>query len=151
MCKVIATGALVVFKCECGYEACGKYGKGTNPIYRENNICLAPALCKDCRELVSINKNAVQLHCPGCKGINVVFYSDPSLTQVRRKSVIRRRWVYRGPGADLDIDDLMELDLERDDDGFESEQYIDGNDKTYYLCPKCNRFTMENWAWKNWY
>lgn len=63
--------------------------------------------------------------------------------------MIRNRWVYRGPGADLDIDDLMELDLERDDDDSGYEQYIDGNEKTYYLCPKCKRFTLEIWAWKN--
>ena len=66
-----------------------------NPIYREQGISLAPALCKDCQELVSIDENAVLLHCPSCKGINVVLYSDPSLTQVRRKSVIRSRPVYR--------------------------------------------------------
>jgi hypothetical protein len=88
-------GTFAEFKCKCGYEAYGKWGFGMNPIYREQGISLAPALCRDCRELVSINENAVLLHCPSCKGIHVVLYSDPSLGQVRRKSVIRSRPVHR--------------------------------------------------------
>ena len=147
MSKIIAMGNFMEFKCKCGYEVVGRSGFGKNPIYRENNICLAHALCKDCRELVSINKNAVPLRCPRCKGINVVLYSDPSLCQVRRKPVIRKRRVYRGPGADLGIDDKLDLDLELDDDDYEYEQYIEGEDRTYRLCPKCNRFTMKIWAW----
>jgi hypothetical protein len=88
-------GTFADFKCKCGYEAYGKWGFGMNPIYREQGISLAPALCRDCRELVSINENAVLLHCPSCKGIHVVLYSDPSLGQVRKKSVIRSRPVHR--------------------------------------------------------
>jgi hypothetical protein len=37
----------------------------------------------------------------------------------------------------LDIDDLLGEDTE------EEEDYICGVDTTYYLCPKCNRFTLE--------
>ena len=149
-------GTFSDFKCKCGYEATGKYGIGMNPIYREQKICLAPALCKDCRELVSINENAVLLHCPSCKGIHVVLYSDPSLGQVRKKSVVRRRPLYRDPAPDdhpepaeetqpddpdedddvLDIDDLLDIEIEEED-------YICGVDTTYYLCPKCHRFTLE--------
>ena len=42
---------------------------------------------------------------------------------------------------DDDDDELDFLDL--NDDEFEVENYIDGVETTYYLCPKCNRFTME--------
>lgn len=150
-------GTFADFKCKCGYEAYGKWGIGMNPIYREQGISLAPALCRDCRELVSINENAVLFHCPRCKGIHVVLYRDPSLGQVRRKSVIRSRPVHRdlfpddhpepvedaqsdtpdGEGHDeLDLDDLLGDDIEEED-------YICGVDTTYYLCPKCNRFTLE--------
>jgi hypothetical protein len=150
-------GTFAEFKCKCGYEAYGKWGFGMNPIYREQGISLAPALCRDCRELVSINENAVLLHCPSCKGIHVVLYSDPGLGQVRRKSVIKRRPVHLNPVPEdhpdhledaqsnnpdeddvdgLDIDDLLSDDIEEED-------YIDGVDATYYLCPKCNRFTLE--------
>jgi hypothetical protein len=146
-------GTFAEFKCKCGYEAYGKWGFGMNPIYREQGISLAPALCRDCRELVSINENAVLLHCPSCKGIHVVLYSDPSLGQVRRKSVIKSRPVHRDPVPDdhpepvedaqpdnpdedddeLDLDDLLGDDIEEED-------YICGVDTTYYLCPKCNRY-----------
>ena len=128
-----------------------------NPIYREQGISLAPAICKDCRELVSINENAVLLHCPCCKGIHEDLYSEPSLGQVRRKSVIKTRPVHRDPVPDehrepvedsqldnpdehedeLDLDDLLGDDIE------EEEEQICGVDTTYYLCPKCNRFTLE--------
>jgi hypothetical protein len=37
----------------------------------------------------------------------------------------------------LDLDDLLGDDIE------EEEDYICGVDTTYYLCPKCNRFTLE--------
>jgi phage FluMu protein Com len=150
-------GTFAEFKCKCGYEAYGKWGFGMNPIYREQGISLAPALCRDCRELVSINENAVLLHCPSCKGINVVLYSDASLGQVRKKSVIRSRPVHMDPVPDdhpepvddaqpdhpddddeeWDLDDLLDIEIE------EEEDYICGVDTTYYLCPKCNRFTLE--------
>ena len=149
-------GTFADFKCKCGYEAYGRWGIGMNPVYREKNISLAPALCKDCQELVSINENAVLLHCPSCKGIHVVLYSDPSLNQERRKSVIKTRPVHKDPEPDdhpepvekahpdnpdedddeWDIDDLLSVEIEEED-------YICGADTTYYLCPKCNRFTME--------
>jgi len=116
------------FKCNCGYEASAKWGIGMNPIYQEQRICLAPALCRDCRELVNINENSILLHCPSCKGLNVVLYSDPSLGQVRRKSVAKVRLVKKGP----EPNDKAEL-----------EDYIEGVDTTVYLCPKCNRFTLE--------
>ena len=89
-------GTFSDFKCKCGYEAHGRWGIGMNPIYREQKICLAPALCKDCRELVNINENAVLPKCPECNGLNVKLYSDPSLGQFRRKSVIKSRPVYTG-------------------------------------------------------
>ena len=77
----------------------GKWGIGMNPIYREKNISLAPALCKDCRELVSINENAVLLQLPKVvKASMSVRYSDPSLGQVRRKSVIKTRLIYTEAG-----------------------------------------------------
>ncbi|GAB6909331.1 hypothetical protein JCM12296A_51740 [Desulfosarcina cetonica] len=150
-------GTCADFKCKCGYEAYAKWGFGMNPIYKEQNISLAPALCRDCRELVNINENAVLLHCPSCKGINVVLYSDPSLGQVRRKSIIKTRPVHRDPvldeqpepvedaqpdNPDEEDDDLLNIDDLLDDD-IEKEDYICGVDMTYYLCPKCNRFTLE--------
>jgi Zn finger protein HypA/HybF involved in hydrogenase expression len=121
-------GTCAEFKCKCGYEAYGKWGIGMNPIYREQGISLTPALCRDCRELVNINENFVLLHCPRCKGIHVVLYSDPSLGQVRRKSVAKVRFVKKGP---------------KSSDKAELEDYIEGVDTTVYLCPKCNRFTLE--------
>jgi hypothetical protein len=42
----IPMGISADFICECGYEAVGKWGIGMNPIYREQGISLAPALCK---------------------------------------------------------------------------------------------------------
>lgn len=39
---------------------------------------------------------------------------------------------------ELDLDDLLGDDIEE-----EKEEYICGVDKTFYLCPKCNRFTLE--------
>ena len=116
------------FKCKCGYEAFGKWGIGMNPIYREQKICLAPALCRDCRELVNINENAVLPKCPECNGLTVILYSDPSLGKVRRKSEMRCRFVNQEAGRSGKS---------------ELEDYIEGVDTTYYLCPKCNRFTME--------
>jgi hypothetical protein len=112
-------GNFADFKCKCGYEAYGKWGFGMYPIYREQGISLAPALCWDYRELVSINENAVLLHCPSCKGINVVLYSDPSLGQVRRKSVIKRRPVYKDPtpeGHPEPVDDAQQDNPDEDDD-----------------------------------
>jgi hypothetical protein len=38
---------------------------------------------------------------------------------------------------ELDIDDLLDIEIE------EEEDYICGVDTTYFLCPKCNRFTLE--------
>jgi len=149
-------GTCADFNCKCGYEAYGKWGIGMNPIFREQNISLAPALCRDCREFVNINANAVLLKCPKCNGTNVTPYSDHSLSNVRKKSVLKSRPVYRDPppedhpetvedaqpdnpdedDGELDFDDLL-------DDEIEEENYIDGVDTTYYLCPKCNRFTLE--------
>jgi hypothetical protein len=128
-----------------------------NPIYREQGISLAPALCRDCQELVNINENAVLFHCPSCKGIHVVLYSDPSLGQVRRKSVIKTRPVYMDstpdddpepiedarPDNPDDDDDELDLDELLGDDIEEEEDYICGVDTPYYLCPKCNQFTLE--------
>ena len=149
-------GTCADFKCKCGYEACGKWGIGMNPIYQEQKISLAPALCRDCRELVNIDENAVLLNCSECKGLNVVLYGDPGLKQMRRKSVLMSRPVHKEPhpikhpgtGAEDHVempdDDDDELDfLDLNDDEFEVENYIDGVETTYYLCPKCNRFTLE--------
>ena len=84
-------------------------------------------------------------------------YSDPCLGQVRRKSVVKSRLIYAGPAPDdrpepsrdahtdnpdEGDDDELELD-ELLGDEIEEEDYIDGVDTTYYLCPKCNRFTLE--------
>ncbi|MCB2148205.1 MAG: hypothetical protein KQI81_17140 [Deltaproteobacteria bacterium] len=144
------------FTCKCGYEAYAKWGIGMNPIYREQGISLAPALCRDCRELVNINENAIPFKCSKCDGLNVIPYSEPELGQLRRKSVVKSRPVYRDPVPDdhpepvedaqpdspdldddvLDIDDLL-------GDEIEGEGYICGVDMTYYLCPECNRFTLE--------
>ena len=116
------------FICKCGYEAFGKWGIGMNPIYQEQKISLAPALCKDCRELVNINENAVLPKCRECGGINVIPYSELSLGHVRRKSVRRSKFVNREP----EPPGKSKL-----------EDYIEGVDTTFYLCPKCNRFTLE--------
>ena len=70
-------GTCADFKCKCGYEAFGKWGFGMRPIYREQGINLTLALCRDCRELVNINENAVLLHCPSCKGLNVFSIQRP--------------------------------------------------------------------------
>ena len=145
------------FTCKCGYEAHGRWGIGMNPIYREQKICLAPALCKDCRELVNINENAVLQICPECGGFNVIPYNDPGLAQVRRKSVKKTKPVYTRPAPDDNSKTgnavQAEMPADDDDDGlafldsidneFEVEDYIEGVDTTFYLCPKCNRFTME--------
>lgn len=116
------------FECKCGYEAYGRWGFGMNPIYREQKICLAPALCRDCRELVNVNENAALPKCPKCNGLDVVLYDDPSLGQVRRQSVANVRFVRRGPEPSGKA---------------ELEDYIEGVDTTVYLCPKCNLFTLE--------
>ena len=153
--EVLAMGTFSDFKCKCGYEACGKWGIGMNPIYREQKISLAPALCNDCQELVNINENAVLPKCPECNGLNVIFFSNPSLGQVRRKSVVTSRLVYNGPAPDgsSDTEDDAQAEIPADDDGlafldsiddeFEVEDYIEGVDTTFYLLPKCNRFTLE--------
>jgi hypothetical protein len=39
---ISSMGTCADFKCKCGYEAFGKWGIGMNPIYREQNISLAP-------------------------------------------------------------------------------------------------------------
>ncbi|MBC2711132.1 MAG: hypothetical protein HGJ94_09100 [Desulfosarcina sp.] len=121
-------GTFSDFNCKCGYEAFGRWGIGMNPIYREQKICLAPALCKDCRELVNVNENAILPKCPECNGLNVVLYSDPGLGQVRRKSVKRSRFINK---------------KREPNDKYEVEDYIEGVDMTIYLCPKCNHFTLE--------
>ena len=126
--EALTMGTFTDFKCKCGYEACGKWGIGMNPIYQEQKISLAPALCKDCRELVNINGNAILLKCRECNGLNVVLYSDPGLAQVRRKSVKRSRSINREPESPGKS---------------KLEDYIEGVDTTFYLCPKCNRFTLE--------
>ena len=126
--EVLTMGTCSDFNCKCGYEAFGKWGIGMNPIYREQKICLAPALCKDCRELVNVNENAVLPKCPECNGLNVVLYDDPSLGQVRRKSVAKVNLVKKGTESS---------------DKSEIEDFIEGVDTTIYLCPKCNRFTLE--------
>ena len=134
------------FTCKCGYEACGKWGIGMNLIYQEQKISLAPALCKDCRGLVNINVNAVLPKCPECGGgFNVIPYSDLSLGQVRRKSVKKTRSVYTGPVPDDNskTGNAVQAEMPADDDEFDVEAYIEGVDTTFYLCPKCNRFTME--------
>lgn len=129
---------------------------GMNPIFREKKITLEPALCRHCHELVNVNKNAVLPKCPICTGQDVTLYSDPKLWQVRRKSVIKSRLVYNGTvpyeasktddTARTQLKDNDELDfLDLMDDEFETEDYIEGVDTTYYLCPKCDRFkTGEN-------
>ena len=152
--EVFTMGTCSDFKCKCGYEAFGKWGFGMNPIYQEQKISLAPALCKDCRGLVNINVNAVLPKCRECGGFNVIPYSDPSLGQVRRKSVKKTRSVYTGPAPDDNskTGNAVQADMPDDDgldfldsiyDQFEVEDYIEGVDTTFYLCPKCNRFTLE--------
>ena len=152
-------GSFADFKCECGYAACGRWGGGMARKYREQNINLAPALCKDCKELLNINVNDEPPKCCVCNGLNVIPYSDPSLAQVRIKSVVKSRPVQRYTASDehpepvedvgpdnsdedddgVDIDDLLDLM----DEEIEEEDYICGVETTYYLCPKCNRFTLE--------
>ena len=148
-------GTFADFKCKCGYEAFGKWGIGMNPIYQEPKISLAPALCRDCQELVNINENSVLSKCPECNGLNVIPYSDTSLGQIRKKSVAKSRLVYTGPApndksktgnavqAGMPADENGLDFLNSIDDEFEVEDYIEGVDTTYYFCPKCNRFTLE--------
>lgn len=40
----------------------------------------------------------------------------------------------------LDLDDLL-------GDEIEEENYIDGVDTTYFLCPKCNHSRWKKWGW----
>ena len=149
-------GTFAESKCKCDYKKYAHWGRGMNPIYREQNISLTPAICRDCLELVNVNENAAQIECPESKGHNVTLYRDPSLRKVRRKSKIKTRPVDKDPvpndhteqveDAQLDNPDEDDDELDLDDllgDEIEEEDYICGVDTTYYLCPKCNRFTLE--------
>ena len=150
--EALTMGTFADFKCKCGYEAFGKWGIGMNPIYREQKISLAPALCKDCRELVNINENAVLPKCRECGGFNVIFSRDPGLGKPGRKSVKKTRTIYKelesSDSSEPDDSVQAELSDEEDfdglfDDDYEIKYYIEGVDVTFYLCPKCNQFSME--------
>ena len=149
-------GTFADFKWDCAYEVCGRWGIGMNPIYIEQKICLTPALCRNCREMVNVNENAKTPKCPKCDCLDVILYSDPSLGQVRRKSVIKTRPVYRDPVPNAypePVEDAQSNNPDLDDDGLdiddllgdeiEEEDYICGVDTTYYFCPKYNHYTLE--------
>lgn len=122
-----AMGISADFKCKCGYEACGRWGIGMNPIYREQRIRLAPTLCKDCQELVNINDYEETFQCHKCKGFKVVLYSNHNLMKTVRKP--RKEVRHR----DVEVMDAVIFYSLPDDAPV---------DVVFYLCPRCNEFRM---------
>ncbi len=87
------------------------------------------------------NENDKSPQCPECQSSNLIPYSNPSLGKLHRKSVKRTKYSYRGPNsANNSAKDDIDWNL-YDQVGIEN--YIEGVETTIYLCPKCNRFTME--------
>ena len=69
-------GSLLQGRCKCGYEAGPIQGGGGKATYKY--FCGAPALCPQCKKLVTVNYLEDTLECPSCNG-PVTVYDDPSL------------------------------------------------------------------------
>jgi predicted RNA-binding Zn-ribbon protein involved in translation (DUF1610 family) len=109
-------GTALTASCQCGYE------KGTSVGGTMRNfmtVCHAPALCRDCKELVTLNYLAGEHSCPNC-GKEVAFYNHESL---RRKNA-----AYDLVNAVVDDKNFKLSDIK-------------------YRCPRCGKLSLKFRVW----
>jgi len=78
-------GAEVVATCSCGYETSSLIGGG---MLNFDRVCIFPALCEDCRLLVSVNLYEDSPKCPQCKKENIIPYGHTRLVGKKSRSVV---------------------------------------------------------------
>lgn len=68
-------GGIIKVECTCGFETDYMGGSG-----KENfeEVCYAPALCQNCRELIIGNYMDATLTCEKCSG-KIIYYNAPEL------------------------------------------------------------------------
>ena len=71
-------GTAVNATCGCGLEAEIMIGAGFSDF---PNVCLFPALCRNCERVVEANLARCPAHCPECGTAQVIPYSDPELAK----------------------------------------------------------------------
>jgi Zn finger protein HypA/HybF involved in hydrogenase expression len=93
----------------------------------DDDINRVAALCKDCKEVTSVNDYKETFQCHKCHGINVVLYRDLSLQETVHK-----------PKRELKYSDVEHLDF-NNFCGLPNYAMLDA---LFYLCSKCNEIKM---------
>ena len=63
-------GNIYVYRCGCGYEKMISVGFGKDSSWK--GICMEPAICKDCKEIIAINRYDRNPNCDTCNGNNII-------------------------------------------------------------------------------
>ena len=135
-------GETVQFKCKCGYiskeidEGVGFLEYKLNPNKEE--IYVESAICQNCSEVIDINRDDKHPKCNICNGSRVISYSDSRLSKATQKTIqCKKRILKTGIKTD-EIENIFDDNLYT----FENCNEV-VPDKTYYYCPKCKKFLME--------
>lgn len=120
-------GGIIKAHCKCGFESENIYAGGGMLNFHE--ICNAPAICLNCN--IFLIKNYMKKHskCSECRG-KVTFYND---LQVQEQVSESYKW----------YNDMFSWNVSDEKGEFRLPD-------TKYLCPKCNKMTMEFLDVGNW-
>ena len=121
-------GAIVRAECSCGYHTSNRIDNTGRLIVgeevligngmRTRGIHYYPALCRTCREVVTMNLERVRLSCPVCSGPDVIPYYEPRMGCGKGQTEI--------PCSVVCVENEMRQEIE-----YALYEDID------YLCPRC--------------
>jgi hypothetical protein len=135
-------GETVQFKCKCGYiskeidEGIGFLEYELNPNKEE--IYIDSALCLNCSEVIDINSDDRHPKCNVFNGSRVILYRDSRLSKTTLKTIQCKKRILKKEIKLVEVEDIF-------DDSLYTFEYCneDVGDKTYFYCPKCKKFLME--------
>jgi DNA-directed RNA polymerase subunit RPC12/RpoP len=129
-------GAVIQARCPCGFQSGQILAGGGFKNYKE--LCAAPALCLKCMQLVIKNYYEKDSKCPEC-GEKVTFYNDPKL-QAPKDAI---KGVSQRPPSPFE--EIMSWYRKRDVFAWvrEEDKLTFRLPNIQYLCPKCQKVTME--------
>jgi len=71
-------GTEVIAHCECGLDATIMIGAGFADF---PHVCLFPAFCEKCRQVVQANLAKDPARCPECRSTDIFPYDEPALSK----------------------------------------------------------------------
>jgi hypothetical protein len=113
-------GTIFLSSCECGFEKTLMIGRGMRD---DDSVSMAPALCKNCRDIKMVNIHSKDRKCFGCDG-DLRVYDDPSK-------------VLENPSQPHGGGELYIVHASEPTEG-ENADF----DHIGYLCPACGKFEM---------